>query len=716
MSPRLKFAVALIACSLTVAATVSAVLAVLWSRLDAGQQVLLAAELGDSVGLLLFLSALLVAALALAVQAIIRAYVLEPRRMADQVRLMAAADAANRLTCSGPVELQELGNAINALADRRDELRREVEHKIAEAGGALERENSRLATVMSQLSESVVVCNTAGAILLYNHRAQRLLETPSDDAAVGEQDVVGLGRSLFSMLGPDVVAHARDHIQQRLQDGDHDAVSVFVARTRGGLLLRARMAPVTVPTAGGHAELWGYVLVLENIGRDFQMAGLREQLLTSLVENVRSALGGIRAAAETLLQHPGIDAAQRQRFLEIITAEAGKLGTRLESVAADHPGRAWTLPTMSGQDLLLALQRELEERLDVRVTLSEAGDARRIRADSYLLAQALAAFASNLRTHCGVRQLELRLQGDAPLPLLDVAWRGKLPDTDTVSAWITTPLPAAARLAETLSLTDIVELHGGTVWYTPDFSAGTGYLRLLLSETEMTEVLAATSRSSPRPVFYDFDLFHRPGQTQELDQCQLAELPYTVFDTETTGLEPSRGDEIVSIGAVRIVNGRLLPGETFHQLVDPRRSLPGVSVRIHGITAEMLRDQPTLDRVLPSFHRFCEDTVLVAHNAAFDMRFVQLGEQRAGVRFDNPVLDTLMLSFVLHPDQAEHSLEALATRFGVAMEGRHTALGDAVTTGGIFVKMLPLLRDRGILTLGQARAASEQTPYARVRY
>ena len=224
---------------------------------------------------------------------------------------------------------------------------------------------------------------------------------------------------------------------------------------------------------------------------------------------------------------------------------------------------------------------------------------------------------------------------------------------------------------------------------------------------------AATAHG--RPEFYDFELFYRTARTAN-EHARLDELAYTVFDTETTGLEPSNGDEIIAIGAVRIVNGRVLAHETFQQLIDPQRPLSAAAARITGIDAATLVGQPTVGQVLPRFHRYCADTVLVAHNAAFDLRFLQLKEAATGVRFTQPVLDTLMLSAVLHPELESHQLDAIAERHGVPVAGRHTALGDALLTAEIFVRMLPQLAQRGILTLGDARRASLKTYYARVHY
>jgi len=270
-----------------------------------------------------------------------------------------------------------------------------------------------------------------------------------------------------------------------------------------------------------------------------------------------------------------------------------------------------------------------------------------------------------------------------------------------------------------LTLRDVLERHGGEIWLhreeTPSGPASSFRFLLPMGEPRGTSVRPASGIES-RPEYYDFDLFAHDSAAQDLRGRELGELAYTVFDTETTGLAPSAGDEIISIGAVRIVNGRLLKNEAFEQMVDPQRPLDPASAKVHGIDPVSLSGQPRIEEVLPAFHRFCEDTVLVAHNAAFDMRFLELKEKAAGVRFDQPVLDTLLLSAVVHPDVEDHRLESIAARLGLAVVGRHTALGDALLAGEVFLRMLALLRERGIATLGEALDASRETYYARLRY
>lgn len=154
----------------------------------------------------------------------------------------------------------------------------------------------------------------------------------------------------------------------------------------------------------------------------------------------------------------------------------------------------------------------------------------------------------------------------------------------------------------------------------------------------------------------------------------------------------------------------------FETLVATPRRIDPAAQRVHGIDAAMLAGQPSAGEALPRFRTFCEDTVLIGHNAAFDLRFLELQSGAAGVRFELPVLDTLLLSQLVYPQRDAHQLESIAERLGLSVVGRHTALGDAILTAEVFLRLLPLLAARGVHTLAQALEASRQTEFAKLRY
>lgn len=244
----------------------------------------------------------------------------------------------------------------------------------------------------------------------------------------------------------------------------------------------------------------------------------------------------------------------------------------------------------------------------------------------------------------------------------------------------------------------------------PDGSC-TGYVLSFTPEVSDADNAGGGKRSgilSDRPEFYDFSLFETQYGGRDLHE-PLNDLDYVVFDTETTGLNPSKGDGIVQISGVRLVKGRPT-GEEFNTLVNPGMPIPAPSIRFHGITDDMVAEAPPVQQALRSFKAFVEESVLVAHNAAFDMKFLRMRESESSVAFDNAVLDTLLISFVLQPNHSAHSLDAIAARFGVNLseEERHTALGDARATAEIFVKMLPVLHRNGLATLGQVLEASNR--------
>jgi DNA polymerase-3 subunit epsilon len=650
-------------------------------------------------------------------------------QLAEEAQVLLRTDVVRELTPKGNVETKVLVGLFNQLVGQREELRREMDAKVHEAAQGIEQEKSRLAALMSELTQSVVVCNLDGRILLYNNRARMQFRALSQAPGVaGGAELIGLGRSVYSVFDRKLVAHALENIQQRMLRGAGQPSAQFVTTTAAGQLLRVQMAPVRSPqaqaaeAAADRIELTGFVLMLDNITRDYEAESAKDQVLHSLTEGSRSALANMQAAID-MLDYPDLEAAMRERFLGVIREETRALSQRigaLESGSADSLKTRWPLEDMLGADLVNAALRRIEVVTGLPASVLDVDSALWLKVESFSLLQALVYLAGRLADEFQVRFVQLRLAPAAGSPgkaQLDLIWSGPAVSTETVMSWEMDPMKVGADTTR-LTVRDVVERHGGAFWFERERVRHEAFFRFLLPLANPQEQVDAATflKSESRPEYYDFDLFKTTEQTRTLDDRKLVDLVYTVFDTETTGLNPSQGDEIIQIGAARIVNSKLLRQECFEQLVDPKRPIPAASIPIHGIQPEMVVGQPTIDQVLPAFHAFAQDTVLVAHNAAFDMRFLQLKEEQAGVVFDHPVLDTLLLSALIHPNQDSHRLEALAERFNVTVIGRHTALGDAMVTAEVFVKLIPMLAEKGIHTLGQAREAAQKTYYARLRY
>ncbi|MBV2358148.1 3'-5' exonuclease [Thalassococcus sp. CAU 1522] len=215
------------------------------------------------------------------------------------------------------------------------------------------------------------------------------------------------------------------------------------------------------------------------------------------------------------------------------------------------------------------------------------------------------------------------------------------------------------------------------------------------------DAVADIAPAAARPLVYDFDLLDRAAPAA-MEDTALRNLIFSVFDTETTGLLPHK-DEIVQIGAVRVLNGRIVPGEIIDQLVDPGMPIPPASTAVHKVTDAMVSGQPDIAVAARRFHRFCQDAVIVAHNAPFDMAFLRRHQTRSGVTWEHPILDTVLLSAVIYGTTEKHTLDALCERLDVTIpsELRHTALGDARATAEVLVRLIPMLEAKGLDTFGK---------------
>ena len=703
--------------------------AMVWATLSAAERVALGSVLESRVALVLLAWVLAAAGLALLAQRLFHNHVEAPARLEEQALVLLSAAAPGELNGTGSSETRALAGVINALAAQRSQLQGDIESQVRQGSAGIERERRRLAALMAELTQSVVVCNLDGRVLLYNNRARMQFRALSDLPALADgAGAIGLGRSIYTVFDRKLVDHALQNIQQRLERGGSHPSAQFVTTTRSGQLLRVQMAAVldagpadTTAQDGvaGSPALGGFVLMLDNITRDFEQESLRDQLLHGMTEGSRGSLANLQAAVE-MLEYPDLEAAMRERFLAVIREETAALSERVNTLAnAATSGlkTRWPMEDMLGIDLMSAIARRIEAAGSLAVSVAPVDGALWLKVDSFSLMQALAYLAGRLADEFEIRRVELRLAQEGNRAHLDLVWSGQVMSTETVMSWELDPIRIGAETTP-LTVRDVVERHGGAFWFERERVRHEALLRFLLPLAGARDPLdsADPSIAGGRPEYYDFDLFKTSEQSRDLQDRRLTDLSYTVFDTETTGLDPSAGDEIIQIGATRIVNGRLLRQEGFEQLVDPQRSISAASIPIHGIEPAMVVGQPTIDRVLPAFHAFAQDTVLVAHNAAFDMRFMQLKERSSGVCFDQPVLDTLLLSALVHPNQESHALEAIARRLGVAVVARHTAMGDAIVTAEVFLKLLPLLAEKGIHTLGQARAAAQKTYFARVQY
>ncbi|RYZ52711.1 MAG: 3'-5' exonuclease [Proteobacteria bacterium] len=161
--------------------------------------------------------------------------------------------------------------------------------------------------------------------------------------------------------------------------------------------------------------------------------------------------------------------------------------------------------------------------------------------------------------------------------------------------------------------------------------------------------------------------------------------PVVIFDFETTGLDSIR-DRIIEVGAIKYVNGKRVGDFSF--LVKPEIPLPEIITKITGITPEMLEGQPAIEAVLPDFLQFIDKTVLVAHNAEFDMAFLRSACSRLGYQIEYPCFCTLKMARQLLPDLESKNLDTLAKHYELTFAARHRSVGDCEVTGAVLNNLL----------------------------
>jgi DNA polymerase-3 subunit epsilon len=205
------------------------------------------------------------------------------------------------------------------------------------------------------------------------------------------------------------------------------------------------------------------------------------------------------------------------------------------------------------------------------------------------------------------------------------------------------------------------------------------------------------------PIEHDLALHDRPT-IRVTAETPLGELPALVLDTETTGLDPQR-DRPISLGAVRLAGLRCLRHDVLDLLINPGRQIPARSTAVHGISDLMVLPAPGFRDVAPVVMAALDGVAVIGHHTMFDLTILKRAADAVGIEWkERPWLDTALLYSALRPEALHFDLDAVADAVGVQVRGRHTALGDALITADIYLRLLPLLQQRGIATLGQAMA------------
>lgn len=623
----------------------------------------------------------------------------------NHLKAVAHAGAEGEIRAGTARYLGFLEPAVREITTTLTETRREVDRTIAKATAESEAQKQYLATILRDLQQGVVICNLRHEVLLYNQRALEILHVAGD---------IGLGRSFFGVVTEQPFRHALTRLENRFRTARHvdhpDGLAVLViAATRiGNYTLKGRVS-LTLGKASpdGAEEPTGYAVIFEDVTDELAAGIWRDRMLHDVTSDMRQRIANLAMVGDLLTMEGEIDAEEKAAARTTIQADGRELAERLDrldQISSDLISSAWPMTQVQSKTLLELIRERRSEGRHLEVDI--AADEVWLHCDSAAIVEFVDRLLNRTAVYSKTERFELTVTAHERRANLDIIWQGEPVSVRALETWLDERLDEGLGA---MTSNDVLSRHKTEIWCEP-VGSGRSRLRLPLVTVEFdTTKGRGAVRLEARPEFFDFDLFARI-ERGSLADTPLKDLTYVVFDTETTGLEPSKGDQMVQIAGVRIVNGRMLRGEVFNSLMHPGRGIPRVSSEVHGITDAMVANADPITMVLPRFQRFVGDAVLVAHNAAFDMKFLTLKQDEAGVRFSNPVLDTVLLGAAIFGADESLTLDMLAERFAIkiAAEERHTALGDSLAAGHTFLKLVDLLQAGGITTLRQAIDISEK--------
>lgn len=688
---------------------VCGVLFYIWQHLTP-QQMLVVTEIAQRhLYTLLAVGFIIAAVVGFGLESIYENYIHPIKKISAAASIIYSSNPSHRVKTDGSRDVIALTDIINNFADMFENLSKDITEQILASRTEVEKEKDLLASIMAELPQGVIICNRSGRILLFNSLAKRMF-THSSHVSRAEH-FIGLGRSIFHLIDKDLIAHAIEEIEERLANGKESLASYFITPIYTGILISIE----AIPVLDQQKLMTGFILTFKDISDQVNTYENIDNWTITFRQTLRHHMDQTRLLVNDLLESSELEKQTNDLYENKIGKYLGHIEDQYQETAFNILDATLTrlpLSRLNLSDFLQTFQKQSLEQNGIRINIANHTSTRRMMADNYSLGMAFSFLLVNLSEVTGKREFDISVSSDDGLILFDIIWPGSPASRIQIENIATKKIRALPSFGYVLkqNRADFVIVSDNMKTVSQVRITVNAELESKFSNGKRKAVIAES-----RPEFYDFDLF-KTDDSKDILNTDLRKIIFTVFDTETTGLDPDGGDEIISIAGVRIVNARIVYQDIFEELVDPKRDIPIESYRIHGINYEMLQGKPDIEAILPLFKMYTYDTVLVGHNIAFDMKMFKVKESQTDTVFDNPVLDTLLLSASLYSVNEQHDMENIAKRLGVNIIGRHTALGDAIATAEIFIKLIPMLNANGIFTLKNALEASKKTYYARLKY
>ncbi len=400
-------------------------------------------------------------------------------------------------------------------------------YQNTDSGQEPNKETEFLASVIANLPQGIIICNSKGEILLSNRQVNTLLGIKKVDGMVPFS-----GKTITSLIDKHLVNHTLDEINERLKRNGKDAVSYFIFKTKQRTI-QAKVSPVL-----NSANFFqGFVLVLNDITRQSETDQKMETMLHSLAKNARSPIASIRAAIEAIKEFPGMAPDRQDKFKDIIYTESVALSRILNDLSENYTrlvGTKKLIVSISGVDLISTIARRAREKLNIEFNSKDVETDVQVKADRYALIMIILFLLSRLRDETGSSQFSCSVSMRDTIANIDIYWQGNAIDPEMVKGW-EEQYPDVSGQIFPMTLKEAIDANHGALWsYASDDSSENPFLRIFIPGEIRTLKPADSMMVLPEAQFdfYDPDLFSKSGLDPELDNRLLTELNYTALIRE----------------------------------------------------------------------------------------------------------------------------------------------------------------------------------------